>query len=136
MQQAIVHNPPKSVGRPTVMTDDTVANLCQSLQKGFSIPAACNWARIDRSTFYRHFNSDPIFATKVTSSIMFLYLASTEIIYKKIVYEKDPKLAMWYLEKVDPERYAGKKFCRKCHNLQKKYNSRHTYYEAKDPYCG
>ncbi len=131
MQQAITSNGTKSVGRPTVVTDDTVANLCEALKLGFSIQAACNWAQIDRSTLYRHMRSDPIIATKIRTSIMFLYLAATEVIYNKIVYEKDPKLAKWYLEKTDPERYGKRKLCRNCHNLQQQYNSKHVYYRAK-----
>jgi hypothetical protein len=133
MQQQLTVPESKSVGRPTVVTDVTVAKLCEVLERGFSIQAACNWAQIDRATFYRHLRSDPIFATKVSSSVMFLYLAATEVIYKKIVYEKDPKLAMQYLERVDPERYGKTKLCKDCRNLQQQYRPKGIYYRAKSP---
>lgn len=126
MQQAIIPNTPKSVGRPSMLTDNTVAELCQVLQRGYSIQAACNWIRIDRSTFYRHLKSDMIFATKMRYAIGFLYCAATEVIYNKIYLEKDAKLAMWYLQKVDPERFGGKKYCRNCRKSQQQFLARHT----------
>ena len=132
MQQEVISKTAKSIGRPTVLTDDTVAKLSEALQRGFSVQAACSWAQIDRATFYRHSQSDPIFATKMCYAMNFLYLAATDVIYHKILAEKDSKIAMWYLEKTDPERYGKKKQCKKCHNLQQRYSSRQIYYAAKD----
>ena len=97
------------VGRPSVMDDGTVAEICQVLKRGFSIQAACNYAQIDRSTFYRNLRKNPIFATKVATSIMFLTLASTEVVYKEVVYKKSLRAAMWYLERTDPKITQPKK---------------------------
>lgn len=133
MQQAIVPNTPKSVGRPTVLTDETVAELCNVLMRGFSIQAACNWVGIDRSTFYRRLAIDMDFATRIRYSIGFLYSAATEVVYHKISVERDAKLAMWYLQKVDPERFGGKKFCRNCHKSQQQFLARHTTQVVKLP---
>lgn len=116
----------RNPGRPTVLTDNTVAEICQVLQRGYSIQAACNFVGIDRSTFYRHLQTDMEFATRVRYAIGFLYSAATEVIYNKIYYEKDAKLAMWYLQKVDPERFGGRKYCRNCHKLQQQFLARHT----------
>ena len=76
------------IGRPSVMDDGTVAEICKVLQRGFSIQAACNYAQIDRATLYRNIRKNPTFATKVATSIMFLTLAATEVVYKKLYTKK------------------------------------------------
>lgn len=132
MQQYNTPNIPKSVGRPSIMTNETVVKLVDVLKRGFSIQAACNYAQIDRTTFYRHLRTDPIFATKMSTSVMYLYLAASETLFKKIAQEHDPKIAMWYLERVDPERWGRKKFCQKCHKLQQKHKDKHVYFDVKE----
>ncbi len=117
-------------GRPTVLSNETVAKICEVLQRGFSVQAACNYAGIDRATFYRHMHSDPIFLMKIRFATMFLYTAATENIYNKIVYEKDVKLSKWYLEKFDPIKFSGKRLCRECKKLNSQYNHKATYFPA------
>lgn len=131
MQQQLSTDTLRTVGRPTVIHDRNVALLCEALSRGFSIQAACNYANIDKSTFYRHVHSDPDFATKMTTSISFLYLAAADAIYRKIVYEKDAKLALKYLERVDPEKWAKTRPCRKCRNLKQKHLFRDVFFDAK-----
>lgn len=103
------------------------------LRIGFSIEAACKWVGIDRSTFYRHLQSDPDFATLIRMEILMLYLAATEVINNKIMYEKDAKTAMWYLEKTNPERYGKRKICRSCQRLQARYRPQVSYLRARTP---
>ncbi|MCL4363746.1 hypothetical protein M1328_00740 [Patescibacteria group bacterium] len=122
MQQAITTQGSKPVGRPTIMTDDILALLCETLQRGFSIRVACRTAGIDEATFYRHVRSDTNFAMRVRSSSTYLYLASIETIYNKIVYEKNEKLAKWYLERTDPVRFGTGKLCNGCMKLRRQHS--------------
>lgn len=108
MQRNDVSNTPKSMGRPSAVTDETGSNKLH-LKEDLVRKQLVIKLKIDRSTFYRHLRSDPYFATQISNAAMYLYLAATETIFKKITVDHDPKIVTWYLEKVGPERWANKK---------------------------
>ena len=87
------------VGRPTSLTSDTVAKLCEALRLGMSVQIACNYAKIDRSTFYRHLEADGDFATKIETARDYLIMVASAVIHKAIVQDKNVQVAMWWLEK-------------------------------------
>lgn len=96
----------KSMGRPSVISDETVAKLVEVLQRGFSVNTACEYAEIDTATFYRHLQSDSYFSARIASARTFLTLASSEVVYNEIIYKKNVKAAMWWLERNLPAKYA------------------------------
>lgn len=102
------YKPPKKAGRNTVVTDEVINNLCSALKGGASIEGACLHAHIHKATFYRKLKKDPNFATKIGFAINYLTSAATEVIHDEIVYKKNPKVAMWLLERTIPERYTKK----------------------------
>ncbi len=96
------------VGRPTVLTPDTVAKLVSVLQRGVSITKACIYARIDRATFYRKYNEDADFCSKIDQARNFATIAAAEVVTDDIVKNKNVQTAKWYLERKDPEEFAQK----------------------------
>lgn len=59
----------KPVGRPTVMNISTMVKLADALKNNYSVTDACKWARIGRTTYYRHMNNNDVFATKMNYAI-------------------------------------------------------------------
>ncbi len=99
---------PNPIGRPTVVTLDTVAKLLSVLQRGISITKACIYAHIDRATFYRKYKEDPEFRNKVDDARNFATVVAAEVVVDDIVKNKNVQTAKWYLERKDPEEYAQK----------------------------
>lgn len=94
-------------GRPTSLNPDTVAKLCEALRLGSSIQTACHYAKVNRSTFYRHLETDGDFATKIEAARDYLIMVALAVVYKAIVVDRDVRIAMWWLEKKDLE-FSGK----------------------------
>lgn len=59
----------KGVGRPTKMNIRTMVRLADALKNNYSVADACKWARVGRTTFYRHMNNNEVFATKMNYAI-------------------------------------------------------------------
>lgn len=57
------------VGRPTKMNIRTMVKLADALKNNYSVTDACKWAKIGRSSFYRHMNNNVVFATKMNHAI-------------------------------------------------------------------
>lgn len=59
----------KSVGRPTKISIGTMVKLADALKNNYSVSDACKWARIGRTTYYRHMDNNVVFATKMNYAI-------------------------------------------------------------------
>lgn len=59
----------KSVGRPTKISIGTMAKLADALKNNYSVSDACKWAKVGRTTYYRHMNNNVVFATKMNYAI-------------------------------------------------------------------
>ena len=59
----------KSVGRPTKISIGIMAKLAEALKNNYSVTDACKWAKVGRTTYYRHMNSNEVFATKMNYAI-------------------------------------------------------------------
>lgn len=59
----------KGVGRPTKMNIRTMVKLADALKNNYSVTDACKWARIGRTTYYRHMDNNVVFATKMNYAI-------------------------------------------------------------------
>ena len=57
------------VGRPTKMDIRTMVKLADALKNNYTVVDACKWARIGRTTYYRHMNNNVVFATKMNYAI-------------------------------------------------------------------
>ena len=106
-------------GRPTSLTPDTVAKLCEAMRLGMSIQTACHYAKVNRSTFYRHLETDGDFATKIEAAQDYLVLIASALIHKAIVQDKNVQAAMWWLERAAPEQFGKLTICRECQKIQR-----------------
>lgn len=98
-------------GRPTKITDDCVAKLEAALQKGMSITTACEYAEINRTTFWRHMQTDEQFRNKITQARNFVKLLAgnrlVEILEKGSDRDAAP-LVKFTLERKEPEEFGAK----------------------------
>lgn len=58
----------KAVGRPTKVDYRIMIKLADAIQHNASVTEACRHARISRDTFYRHLNSEEVFAEKMVTA--------------------------------------------------------------------
>ncbi len=54
-----------AVGRPPKMNFKVIYKLADSISHNYTISDGCRYAGISRQTFYRHLNSNEIFAKEV-----------------------------------------------------------------------
>lgn len=88
-------------GRPTVITDECVKKLEDMLRLGCTDKASCAYAEISRESFYNRIQKDDTFRDRMENARNYAIIASRQIIIQKILKEKDPEYAKWYLEKHD-----------------------------------
>lgn len=92
-------------GRPTVITESVVAKLTEAFQLGANDTSACEYAQIDRSTFYRHLKGNPDFATKIKATKREIeYQARAAL--RNAIEAGDIKTSMWWLEKKAREEFG------------------------------
>ena len=92
-------NKPKVEGRPSVITEQVVAKLEELFKIGCTVETACNYAEIDKSTYARHLQSDPAFATRIRKSQEFARIAAGQLVVNDFVKNKNVDSAKWWLEK-------------------------------------
>src|SRR4051812_47890545 len=92
-------------GRPTVLTQEVVNNLIVAFQKGLNDTVACQYARISRDTFYRHYKNDEEFKDVIDQAKNLLLYIAHEIIHEVLTDPENKysmymriKLSMWLLE--------------------------------------
>lgn len=59
----------RAVGRPTKMDIRTLVKLADALKNNYNVTDACKWARVGRTSYYRHMNNNPAFAAKMNYAI-------------------------------------------------------------------
>ncbi len=55
----------KAIGRPLKVDYKTIIRLADAIQHNANITDACRYAGISRDTYYRHLNSEDVFAEKM-----------------------------------------------------------------------
>lgn len=83
-------------GRPTVMTEETLAKLEQGFKIGLTDTECCCYADIDEATLYRYQEKHPEFCEKKRKWKQFPVAKAKNTIFKSL---DDPKTAQWYLER-------------------------------------
>lgn len=58
----------KAIGRPPRVTYRTIIILADAIQHNAIVSEACRYAGISRDTFYRHLNSESVFAEKIKTA--------------------------------------------------------------------
>jgi len=95
----------KTIGRPTVITEAAVAKLSEAFRLGYNDVDACQYADIDRSTFYRHTQSDPSFASHMTDAKNYARLKCSSVLLKAIEH-KNIQVCQWWLERRYREQFG------------------------------
>jgi len=99
--------PPSQVGRPEVITKDTVLKLEQAYQNGFSVMRACQLSGISRSTYYKHLKEQPEFSDKMTLAQQYPAEVARQSIVKAIS-NGDIGAAKWWLERKAKDEFGVK----------------------------
>ena len=97
----------KKVGRPTVMTAETIKKLESVFKLGVTDQVAINYAQIGERTYYDHIKGDENFRRKMESAKHFGRLAAGNVIMDSIVKDKDVDSAKWWLEKKYKNEFGG-----------------------------
>ena len=95
------------VGRPPAMTDDVVQKLIDVFRLGVKDNAACAYAGIGRTSFYKYMQDDEDFANKMEAAKGFAIIAARQVVVNKIINEKDVETAKWYLDRHDLKQEFG-----------------------------
>lgn len=86
------------VGRPTVMSDETVRKLEESLKGGMTVSQACVVSDVSRDTYYRHYKMDEAFSDKMRFAKSYVAMLAKQNIAKAIA-DGDIGVSKWFLEK-------------------------------------
>lgn len=93
------------IGRPTLMTPETIAKLEQAFLTGATDNEACFVAGITKSTLYEYCQAHPEFSErKEALKDMPIYTARANVV--KAIDEGDKQTSTWYLERKKKVEFA------------------------------
>lgn len=93
---------PDRGGRPTSMTVDVVGKLLAAFNNAYNITEACQYANIDRSTYYDWLAKDDTFSYKMSQAQSAPNMKAKAVIIEAIK-AGDVNTARWYLNARDPD---------------------------------
>lgn len=96
----------KVTGRPSKITKVTVAKLISVLKLSVPVETACEYAGINKSTFYRNYETNEAFATEINDAKHFARIAAGNVVMNAIVNDQDVQTARWWLEKKHPDEFV------------------------------
>lgn len=95
-------------GRKPVITEEVLKNLVLAFKCGHDNKTACELVDISESTFYTHMREDQNFAEEILAAKTHLkIIAATRIC--KALEDGNVRVAMWYLERKEPEAFGRKR---------------------------
>jgi hypothetical protein len=98
-------NPNGAGGRPTLMTESTIAKLKQGFAQGFSIDNACIWADISPNTYYDYCKINPKFS-QYCKALQKKPLIKSIVVINKALDEGDVSTAKWYAERKGKDEFS------------------------------
>jgi len=96
------HNP---AGRPTLMTESTIAKLKEGFAQGFSVRNACIWADIGQDTYYDYCKKFPEFSDQC-KTLQQKPLIKSILVINKALNEGDVSTAKWYAERKAKDEFS------------------------------
>jgi hypothetical protein len=93
------------IGRPTVMTPETINKLEQAFSLGCSDLEACFYAGIGKTALYEYQNEHPDFTERKAQLKEKLVLKARTVLAKALEQE-DENTAKWYLERKKKEEFS------------------------------
>lgn len=91
------------MGRPTIMTPNTLNHLRQAFAIGCTDEEACAYAKIACSTLYKYQNEHPEFIEEKEQLKQEPILKAKNTIVQNL---DDPKNAQWYLERKKKDEFS------------------------------
>lgn len=119
-------------GRPSVIKD-AVAKLSEAFHMGFADQEACQYAEIDRSTYYRHLQSDPGFATQMASAKNYARMKCCSVLVEAIE-QKNIQVCQWWLERRYREQFGKSTDTERVQREQKNDEYRKKIEELRERY--
>lgn len=92
-------------GRPTVMTENTLAKLKEAFLMGCTDEEACAFAEIDPASLYRYQDKNPSYASKKSTWKLNPFLIARTTILKSLTRAKD---AQWFMERKKSDEFSSK----------------------------
>lgn len=94
----------RGVGRPTLKTEEVVSKLEDAFKMDFNTTEACDYAGVDRKTFYRWLKEDDKFRHKMDSAKRWATIAAKKG-HMKLILEGDGAQIRFHLKNkaIDPE---------------------------------
>lgn len=109
--KAMTKKKPKSEhkpnGRPTIMTDSTLAKLKEGFAQGFSVRNACIWADISQDTYFDYCKKHPSFSDQC-KTLQQKPLIKSILVINKALNEGDVSTAKWYAERKAKDEFSLK----------------------------
>ena len=109
--KAMTKKKPKSEhkpnGRPTIMTDSTLAKLKEGFAQGFSVRNACIWADISQDTYFDYCKKHPSFSDQC-KTLQQKPLIKSILVINKALNEGDVSTAKWYAERKGKDEFSLK----------------------------
>lgn len=96
------------IGRPTVMTPETIKKLEEVFVIGGTDVEACLWANIASSTLYDYCKGNPTFSERKEDLKQHPKLQARFNVVKEIE-KKDVTVSQWYLERKGKDEFSGRK---------------------------
>lgn len=97
----------EDVGRPTVMTPETIIKLEQAFSIGASDLEACFHAGIGKTTLYEYQERNPEFAERKAMLKEKMVLKARQVVAKGME-DGDKQTAQWYLERKKKDEFSIK----------------------------
>lgn len=97
----------ETVGRPTIMTPETISKLEEAFIKGLNDQEACLYAGIGKSTLYNYCQENPTFMERKEQLKNHLKMRAKLNIEEEIV-KGDKPLSQWYLERRAKDEFSTK----------------------------
>ena len=94
-------------GRPTLMTESTIAKLKEGFAQGFSVRNACIWADIGQDTYYDYCKKFPEFGDQC-KTLQQKPLIKSILVINKALNEGDVSTAKWYAERKAKDEFSTK----------------------------
>lgn len=93
------------MARPSKMNPDIVGKLVAAFARGYNDTEACDYAGINRDTYYEWLKKDSEFADKITSSKMRPNMKAKEVVLDAIE-NGDVKSSQWWLDRKARDEFA------------------------------
>ena len=97
----------EKVGRPTVMTEDTIHKLEYAFMRGLTDLEACLYANISKSTLYNYCEENPEFMDR-KEELKQHPTAKARLNVTEAIEKGDTDLSKWYLERKAKDEFSTK----------------------------